>query len=181
MMRALPQATLLACLICAPAVAQAAPDGALRRACATTPNKTPSPTSVGLIALTGSKRTQAARDLARRFGLKLRRVPLDRYIGETEKNIEGLFAAAASEGVVLFFDEADALFGKRTEVQDAHDRYANQNTSALSRRLKKGTRLVLLGLRRGAARGRGPTLAAQLSADDKKPVWTRLCRRFARR
>ncbi|MCB0838243.1 MAG: AAA family ATPase [Bacteroidetes bacterium] len=53
------------------------------------------------------------------------------YIGETEKNIDRLFQTASKKGWILFFDEADALFGKRTEVKDSHDRYANQEVSYL--------------------------------------------------
>ena len=54
---------------------------------------------------------------------------VSKYIGETEKNLSKLFAAAERSGAILFFDAADALFGKRTKVQDAHDRYANQEVS----------------------------------------------------
>jgi SpoVK/Ycf46/Vps4 family AAA+-type ATPase len=54
-----------------------------------------------------------------------------KYIGETEKNLKAAFAAASKRGSILFFDEADALFGKRTTVKDAHDRYANVDVSHL--------------------------------------------------
>jgi hypothetical protein len=57
-----------------------------------------------------------------------------KYIGETEKNLSALFARAEEQGAILFFDEADALFGKRTQVHDAHDRYANQEVSYLLQR-----------------------------------------------
>lgn len=77
----------------------------------------------------GSGKTQAAQEIASALGVELRRVDLrqlvSRHIGETEKNIDRLFDAAERDGAVLVFDEADALFGKRTEVKDAHDRYAN--------------------------------------------------------
>lgn len=77
----------------------------------------------------GSGRTTAARALAHELGLALHRVDLERvvsqYIGETEKNLEQLFAAAEAAGAILFFDEADSIFGKRSEVKDSHDRYAN--------------------------------------------------------
>lgn len=73
--------------------------------------------------------------LAERTGLPAYRVGLSqlisKYIGETEKNLERLFQSAEEQKCVLFFDEADALFGKRTEVRDAHDRYANQEVSYL--------------------------------------------------
>jgi SpoVK/Ycf46/Vps4 family AAA+-type ATPase len=66
------------------------------------------------------------------------------YIGETEKNLERVFNNAAGSGAVLFFDEADALFGKRTGVRDAHDKYANQEISYFYNRLAsyKGTVLI---------------------------------------
>lgn len=57
------------------------------------------------------------------------------YIGETEKNLSTIFGKAERRGWILFFDEADALFGKRTGVKDAHDRYANQEVSYLLRRM----------------------------------------------
>jgi SpoVK/Ycf46/Vps4 family AAA+-type ATPase len=69
---------------------------------------------------------------------------VSKYIGETEKNLETVFAAAAASNAVLFFDEADALFGKRTEVQDAHDRYANIETSYLLQRMETYDGIVIL-------------------------------------
>ncbi len=59
-----------------------------------------------------------------------------KYIGETEKNMKRVFDAALNKGAILFFDEADALFGKRTNVKDAHDRYANQEVSYLLQRVR---------------------------------------------
>jgi len=83
----------------------------------------------------GSGKTQAAQEIAGALGVDLRRVDLaalsSRYIGETEKNLNRLFDAAARDGALLIFDEADALFGKRTDVRDAHDRYANIEASDL--------------------------------------------------
>ena len=71
-------------------------------------------------------------------------VMVSQYIGETEKNLERVFNAAAGSGAVLLFDEADALFGKRTGVRDAHDKYANQEVSYFFNRLVsyKGTVLI---------------------------------------
>lgn len=66
------------------------------------------------------------------------------YIGETEKNLARLFADAEATSAILFFDEADALFGKRTEVKDAHDRYANQEVSYLLQRVEAYDGLALL-------------------------------------
>jgi AAA+ superfamily predicted ATPase len=69
---------------------------------------------------------------------------VSKYIGETEKNLELLFARAEDKGWILFFDEADALFGKRTSVRDAHDKYANQEVSYLLQRIEDYNGLVIL-------------------------------------
>ena len=69
---------------------------------------------------------------------------VSKYIGETEKNLELLFARAEDKGWILFFDEADALFGKRTNVRDAHDKYANQEVSYLLQRIENYDGLVIL-------------------------------------
>ena len=96
----------------------------------------------------GTGKTMAASVIANTIGLPLYRVDLagliSKYIGETEKNLERLFAAAAASDVVLFFDEADALFGKRAEVSDAHDRYANIETSYLLQRIEAQDGAVIL-------------------------------------
>jgi hypothetical protein len=88
----------------------------------------------------GTGKSMAAGALANELGLPLFHVDLagmvSKYIGETEKNLNRLFEAAASADVVLFFDEADAIFGERTEIQDARDRYANLQTSYLLQRLE---------------------------------------------
>ena len=69
---------------------------------------------------------------------------VSKYIGETEKNLEMLFARAEDKGWILFFDEADALFGKRTSVKDAHDKYANQEVSYLLQRIEDYNGMVIL-------------------------------------
>src|SRR5262245_4720618 len=69
---------------------------------------------------------------------------VSKYIGETEKNLAGLFDRAEHKEWILFFDEADALFGKRTQVRDAHDRYANQEVSFLLQRIETYNGLVIL-------------------------------------
>ena len=69
---------------------------------------------------------------------------LSKYIGETEKNIDQLFDKAQKQSLILFFDEADALFGKRTEVKDSHDRYANQEVSYLLKRIEAYEGVVLV-------------------------------------
>src|SRR5690606_23438518 len=69
---------------------------------------------------------------------------VSKFIGETEKNLSNLFAKAENKGWILFFDEADALFGKRTNVRDAHDKYANQEVSYLLQRVEQYNGLVIL-------------------------------------
>ncbi len=88
----------------------------------------------------GTGKTMAAEVLAADLGLDLFRIDLSgvvsKYIGETEKNLSRIFAAAEAGNAILFFDEADALFGKRSEVRDAHDRYANIEISYLLQRME---------------------------------------------
>ena len=83
----------------------------------------------------GTGKTMAAEVLAHELGLDLYKIDLSgvvsKWIGETEKNLKSIFAAAERGNAILFFDEADALFGKRSEVRDAHDRYANIEVSYL--------------------------------------------------
>jgi hypothetical protein len=88
----------------------------------------------------GTGKTMAAEAIADRLRLDLHRVDLaavvSKYIGETEKNLRVVFDAAERSGAVLFFDEADALFGKRTDVKDAHDRYSNIEVDYLLQRME---------------------------------------------
>ena len=96
----------------------------------------------------GTGKTMAAEVLARELGLDLYAIDLatvvDKYIGETEKNLDRIFAEADSVNAVLFFDEADALFGKRSEVKDAHDRYANVETAYLLQRMETFDGIAIL-------------------------------------
>jgi hypothetical protein len=96
----------------------------------------------------GVGKTMAAEVIARDLDLDLYRIDLSgvisKYIGETEKNLRRVFDAAEGAGAVLFFDEADALFGKRTEVKDSHDRYANIEVSYLLQRMETYTGLAIL-------------------------------------
>ena len=96
----------------------------------------------------GTGRTMAARLLARSLKLPLMQVNLghaaSKYIGETEKNLRSVLDAASGTPSVLFFDEADALFGKRTNVKDSHDRYANIETADLLKMLEKTEGVVVL-------------------------------------
>ena len=93
-------------------------------------------------------KTSAAEVIAGGLKRDLYRVDLSKivskYIGETEKNLERLFDAAESAGVILFFDEAEALFGKRGEVKDSQDRYANLEINYLLQRLETFNGLVIL-------------------------------------
>jgi SpoVK/Ycf46/Vps4 family AAA+-type ATPase len=96
----------------------------------------------------GTGKTMAAEVLANELQLYLYRVDLSgvvsKYIGETEKNLRRVFDAAEGSGVVLFFDEADALFGKRSEVKDSHDRYANVEIDYLLQRMEEYRGLAIL-------------------------------------
>ena len=96
----------------------------------------------------GTGKTLTATLLGKYTGRDVFRVDLStivsKYIGETEKNLEKLFSKAANRDWILFFDEADALFGKRTEVNDSHDRYANQEVSYLLQRVENFNGLVIL-------------------------------------
>ncbi len=96
----------------------------------------------------GSGKSLTAALLGKKTGLEVYRVDLSRavskYIGETEKNLARLFDQAKSRNWILFFDEADALFGKRTKVSDAHDRYANQVLAYLLQRIEDYPGIAIL-------------------------------------
>lgn len=96
----------------------------------------------------GTGKTMAAEVIARELRLDLYRIDLsqvvNKYIGETEKNLRRVFDAAEEGGAVLLFDEADALFGKRSEVKDSHDRYANIEISYLLQRMEEYRGLAIL-------------------------------------
>jgi SpoVK/Ycf46/Vps4 family AAA+-type ATPase len=96
----------------------------------------------------GTGKTMAADVLACTLGLDLYRIDLSmvvsKYVGETERNLARIFAEADTSNAVLFFDEADALFGRRTQVRDAHDRYANIEISYLLQRIEEYEGLVIL-------------------------------------
>ena len=96
----------------------------------------------------GTGKTLTATVLGQATGRAVYKVDLStvvsKYIGETEKNLAGLFDRAEHKAWILFFDEADALFGKRTQVRDAHDRYANQEVSFLLQRIETYNGLVIL-------------------------------------
>ncbi len=99
----------------------------------------------------GTGKTLTASLLGKSTGKEVYRIDLSRvvskYIGETEKNLVNLFAKAERNHWILFFDEADALFGKRTSVRDAHDKYANQKVSYLLQQIEDYNGLVILALK----------------------------------
>jgi hypothetical protein len=96
----------------------------------------------------GTGKTMAADAIAGDLGLDLFKIDLScivsKYIGETEKNLERIFSEAQSSNAILFFDEADAIFGKRSEVKDAHDRYANIEISYLLQRMESYDGVTIL-------------------------------------
>jgi hypothetical protein len=100
----------------------------------------------------GTGKTMAAEVVAAELQLPLYRIDLsqvvNKYIGETEKNLRRLFDTAEESDAVLFFDEADAIFGKRTEVRDSHDRYANLEISYLLERMERFKGLAILATNR---------------------------------
>jgi len=114
------------------------------------------PMGRGLSALfagpSGTGKTMAAQVMARSLGLEIRRVDLssvvNKYIGETEKRLKQVFDACERDKVILFFDEADALFGQRTQVKDAHDRFANIEINYLLQRMEQFDGLAILATNR---------------------------------
>jgi hypothetical protein len=114
---------------------------------------------LGIAALfageSGTGKTMAAEVLAQKLQLDLYRIDLSsvvsKYIGETEKSLRRVFDAAEDSGAILLFDEADALFGKRSEVRDSHDRYANIEVSYLLQRMEAYRGLAILTTNHRAA------------------------------
>jgi tRNA A37 threonylcarbamoyladenosine biosynthesis protein TsaE len=121
----------------------------------------------------GTGKTMAAQVLARELALDLYRVDLSRvvnkYIGETEKNLGCLFDEAQAAGAILLFDEADALFGKRSEVKDAHDRYANLEVGYLLQRMEEHDGVTILASNRARDMDEAFTRRFQFSIDFPMP------------
>lgn len=96
----------------------------------------------------GTGKTMAAEIIAREVGLDIYKIDLSsmvsKYIGETEKNLQKIFREAETSNAILFFDEADALFGKRTETRDSHDRYANIEVNYLLQKMEEHEGIVIL-------------------------------------
>jgi SpoVK/Ycf46/Vps4 family AAA+-type ATPase len=114
---------------------------------------------LGITALftgpSGTGKSMAAEVIANALRLNLYRIDLSavvsKYIGETEKNLRRLFDAAEDGGALLFFDEADALFGKRSEVKDSHDRYANMEINYLLQRMEQYAGVAILATNKRTA------------------------------
>jgi SpoVK/Ycf46/Vps4 family AAA+-type ATPase len=133
----------------------------------------------------GTGKTMAAQVMAAELGLELFRVDLatvvSKYIGETEKNLDRIFDAAEGSNAILFFDEADALFGKRSEVSDAHDRYANIEVAYLLQKMEAYPGAVILAT--NFRRNIDDAFVRRLDfvidfpfpeADDRRAIWTRV-------
>ena len=107
------------------------------------------------LVLGGRDAAAAADAIASQLGLTLFRIDLSKvvskYIGETEKNLANVLAGAEASGAILFFDEAEALFGKRSSVKDAHDRYSNATVNSLLRGLRSHDGLVIFVSEAGVA------------------------------
>jgi ATPase family protein associated with various cellular activities (AAA)/winged helix domain-containing protein len=132
----------------------------------------------------GTGKTLAAEVIAGELELNLYRIDLSavvsKYIGETEKNLRRLFDAAERGGTILFFDEADALFGKRTEVKDSHDRYANIEVNYLLQRMEAYQGLAVLATNMKASLDHAFTRRLRFvidfpfpSAEERKRIWRR--------
>jgi hypothetical protein len=133
----------------------------------------------------GTGKTMAAEVIAAELGLDLYKIDLSsvvsKYIGETEKNLERIFNEAESSNAILFFDEADALFGKRSEVRDAHDRYANIEISYLLQRMEAYDGVTILATNLGANLDEAFTRRLQFAVDfpfpdeaDRLRIWQTL-------
>lgn len=133
----------------------------------------------------GTGKTMAAEIIAGELGLDLYKIDLStvvsKYIGETEKNLEKIFNEAASSNAILFFDEADAIFGKRSEVKDAHDRYANVEISYLLQRMEAYDGVTILATNLRANLDEAFTRRLQFAVDfpfpqeaDRRRIWQTL-------
>ncbi|HEX7979877.1 MAG TPA: ATP-binding protein [Gemmatimonadaceae bacterium] len=133
----------------------------------------------------GTGKTMAAEILAGALELDLYRIDLagvvSKYIGETEKNLRRVFDTAEQSGAILFFDEADALFGTRTEVRDSHDRYANLEINYLLQRMEDYSGLAILATNRRSALDAAFLRRLRFvidfpfpAPDDRRRIWERV-------
>jgi len=134
----------------------------------------------------GTGKTMAAEVIASELHLNLFKIDLagvvSKYIGETEKNLDRIFAAAASADAILFFDEADALFGKRSEVRDSHDRYANLEISYLLQKMEEyeGAAILATNLKQNMDEAFVRRLAFTIAfpfpdAASRAQIWSKVC------
>jgi SpoVK/Ycf46/Vps4 family AAA+-type ATPase len=133
----------------------------------------------------GTGKTMGAEIIASELELDLYKIDLStiisKYIGETEKNLEKIFGEAQSSNAILFFDEADAIFGKRSEVKDAHDRYANVEVSYLLQRMEAYDGVTILATNLRANLDEAFTRRLQFAVDfpfperaDRRRIWETL-------
>jgi hypothetical protein len=133
----------------------------------------------------GTGKTMAAEILAAQLHLDLYRIDLagviSKYVGETEKNLRKVFDAAEHSGAILFFDEADSLFGTRTEVRDSHDRYANLEVNYLLQRMEDYSGLAILATNRRAALDQALLRRLRFAIDfpfpgpdERRQIWERV-------
>ncbi len=133
----------------------------------------------------GTGKTMAAEVIANELRLSLYRIDLSavvsKYIGETEKNLRRLFDAAEDGGAILFFDECDALFGKRSEVKDSHDRYANIEINYLLQRMEAYRGLAILATNMKSALDRAFMRRLRFTVDfpfpgpaERKLIWQKV-------
>ncbi len=133
----------------------------------------------------GTGKTMAAEVLAQDLQVNLHRIDLSavltKYIGETEKNLRRLFEVADQGGSILFFDEADALFGRRSEVKDSHDRYASLDSGYLLQRMEAHTGLAILATTTKSNLDEGFLRRLRFvidfpppSADDRAHIWQKV-------
>jgi SpoVK/Ycf46/Vps4 family AAA+-type ATPase len=133
----------------------------------------------------GTGKTMAAEIIAGELGQDLYKIDLSsvvsKYIGETEKNLSRIFSEAESANAILFFDEADALFGKRSEVRDAHDRYANIETGYLLQRMEAYEGVAILATNLGKNMDEAFTRRLHFIVDfpfpderDRREIWNRI-------
>jgi AAA+ superfamily predicted ATPase len=131
----------------------------------------------------GTGKTMAAGILANELGLELYKIDLSqvvsKFIGETEKNLDSIFTGAENSNIILFFDEADALFGKRSEVRDSHDRYANIEISYLLQKMEdyEGVAILATNLRQNLDEAFIRRLAFSINfpfpdEDDRRRIWS---------
>lgn len=141
--------------------------------------------TVAVVGEDDATRQAMVQEIAKAIGVPVITVDpgtlVGKYIGETEKNLDGLLRTAEAQGAVLLFDEADALFGKRTEVKDAHDKYADEAASTIPARVREAQVMVFVGLRTEVPRTEGSRDAVvvvpepQDEAKVAKPPWRALC------